>query len=559
MTQQLETNESKADLAARFAGLPAAKRALLNRWLEQQAGDGRKATIPKRSDPRSANASFSQQRIWFIDQLGVAKTSIHRPTLIRFSGTLDVDILRRVLQEIVRRHESLRTTFVAVDGVLRQTVHSEVRLPWDVVDCSQASESERGAFLDEELRTRARRSFDLSTGPLIRATVFRTGECEHLLALNFHHIVFDGWSEHVLFRELRALYEAFAADQSSPLPELETQYGDFAEWQCGQYTAERLDAHLDYWSQRLSGVAPLQLPLDSARPETPSFQGSSITADIPADVVRRLQQLGKERHATLFMVLLAAYKAMLCRLTGQTDIAVACPVVGRQRSEVEALIGCFINLLVLRTEVAENASFDDLLTQVRTTSLEAYERQDVPLEKIVERLSIERDATGTPLVSAMFNLMPVTARRFKLGDLTAESITPPAIDAKFDLSLAVHTGEDDVHLRLDFNQDVFRAESAQRILTQYVLLVRQIADDPTQSIFAPSLITETCERIVPNPIAADAVGKFPTAYGTGRRVGTQDARCGSDCLWPKELEIPRSRARFSLPRTRACVSGRAAG
>jgi amino acid adenylation domain-containing protein len=499
MNEQLETNGSKADLAARFAGLPAAKRALLNRWLDQQAGNGRKAKIPKRSDSDSAIASFSQQRIWFIDQLGVAKTSIHRPTLIRFSGALDVDVLRRVLQEIVRRHESLRTVFTAVDGELWQTVHKEVKLPWDVVDCLKMPESERAEFLNKQFRDRARQPFDLSSGPLIRAAVFCTGENEHLLALNFHHIVFDGWSEQVLFRELRALYAGFATGQSSPLPDLEVQYGDFAEWQCGQYTRERLESHLDYWANRLTGVPPLQLPLDSARPETPSFQGSSINANIPAEVVRRLQQLAKEQNATLFMVLLAAYKALLCRLTGQTDIAVACPVVGRQRSEVETLIGCFINLLVLRTEVPENASFEQLLAQVRTTSLEAYERQDVPLEKIVQRLSIERDATGTSLVSAMFNLMPVSSRRFELGDLTAESITPPAIDAKFDLSLAAHTGEDDVHLRLDFNQDVFGAESARRILKQYLLIVQEIAEDSAQSIFAPSLITQTCEQIVPDP------------------------------------------------------------
>jgi amino acid adenylation domain-containing protein len=509
MNEQLETNGSKTDLAARFAGLPAAKRALLNRWLDQQAGNGRKATIPRRTDTDSAIASFSQQRIWFIDQLGVAKTSIHRPTLIRFSGVLDVEALHRVLQEIVRRHESLRTAFKAVDGELRQIVCTKEDLPWDVVDCLKLPEGESEKFLEEQLRDRARRPFDLASGPLIRATVFRTGESEHLLALNFHHIVFDGWSEQVLFRELRTLYEAFAADQPSPLPELEIQYGDFAEWQCAQYTRERLDSHLEYWTQRLTGVAPLQLPLDSARPETPSFQGSSITADIPAEIVRRLQQLAKEQNATLFIVLLTAYKALLCRLTGQTDIAVACPVVGRQRSEVESLIGCFINLLVLRTEVPENASFDELLSQVRATSLEAYERQEVPLEKIVQRLSIGRDATGTSLVSAMFNLMPVTSRRFELGDLTAESITPPAIDAKFDLSLAVHTGEDDVHLRLDFNQDVFRAESAQRILKQYLLLVQDIAEDSSQSIFTPSLITQTCEQVVPDPRIPMRSASFP--------------------------------------------------
>jgi amino acid adenylation domain-containing protein len=499
MNEQLETNGSKADLAARFAGLPAAKRALLNRWLDQQAGNARKASIARRTDPGSAIASFSQQRIWFIDQLGVAKTSIHRPTLIRFSGALDIDVLHRVLQEIVRRHESLRTVFTAVEGELRQTVCAEVKLPWDVVDCVQLSEAERADFLNTHLRNRARQSFDLSSGPLIQAAVFCIDNSEHLLALNFHHIVFDGWSEQVLFRELRTLYEAFAAGHSSPLLELEIQYGDFAEWQCGQYTGERLDAHLDYWIKRLTGIAPLQLPLDSARPETPSFLGSSITADIPAEIVCRLQQLAKEQNATLFMVLLAAYKALLCRLSGQTDIAVACPVVGRQRSEVESLIGCFINLLVLRTEVGENVSFDDLVAQVRTTSLEAYERQDVPLEKIVQRLSIGRDATGTSLVRAMFNLMPVTSRRFELGDLTAVSVTPPAIDAKFDLSLAAHTGEDDVQLRLDFNQDVFRTESARRILNQYLLLVQEIAEDSKQSIFAPSLITQSCEQIVPDP------------------------------------------------------------
>jgi amino acid adenylation domain-containing protein len=509
MNEQLETNGSKADLAARFAGLPAAKRALLNRWLDQQAGNGRKATIPRRTDPGLAIASFSQQRIWFIDQLGVAKTSIHRPTLIKFSGALDIAALQRVLQEIVRRHESLRTVFTAVNGGLRQIVHTDTRLPWDFIDCSQQSESERTKLLDEQLRNRARQSFDLSSGPLIRAALFCTDNGAHLLALNFHHIVFDGWSEQVLFRELRSLYAAFAAGQASSLPELEIQYGDFAEWQSSQYTRERLDAHLDYWTKRLTGVAPLQLPLDFPRPETPSFQGSSITADIPGEIVSRLQQLAKERSATLFMVLLAAYKALLCRLTGQTDISVACPVVGRQRSEVESLIGCFINLLVLRTEVTESSTFDDLLAQVRTTSLEAYERQDVPLEKIVQRLSIGRDAAGKSLVSAMFNLMPVNARRFELGGLTAESVTPPAIDAKFDLSLAAHTGEADVHLRLDFNQDVFTVESAQRILKQYLLLVQEIAEDSAQSICAPSLVTQTCEQIVPDPRVPMRSASFP--------------------------------------------------
>ncbi|HYY98004.1 MAG TPA: condensation domain-containing protein, partial [Pyrinomonadaceae bacterium] len=335
--------------------------------------------------------SFAQQRLWFLEQLEPGSPAYHIAGALRMVGRLDASALGRSLNEIVRRHESLRTSFVAAAGRPEQVVSPDCRVALPVEDLTALSSAERESEMRRLSREQAQRPFDLSQSPLMRALLLRLNDDEHVLLLTMHHIVSDGWSSGVMVRELTALYEAYRKGADSPLEELGVQYADYALWQREHVAGEALETQLDYWRRQLGGDLPvLELPTLRARASVQTFRAAAHARALPPKLSEELKGLSLGEDATLFMTLLAALQVLLSRYSGQTDLLVGTPVAGRTRAETEALIGCFVNTLVLRARIDERESFRDLLARVKEVCLGAYAHQDVPFEKLVEELQPER-------------------------------------------------------------------------------------------------------------------------------------------------------------------------
>ena len=378
----------KEDLSTRRSKLSQAKQALLEKRLQSKPeDDSTPGTIPRRPGEGLFPLSFGQERMWLLDQLEPGDPAYNRPVFLRLIGRLRAAALEESLNEIIRRHDSLRTVVQAVDGRPFQTVTPTLTLSLPVVDLSNLPEPEREEKSQGLAMEEARRPFDLVKGPPLRAMVLRLSEEEHLLLLVLHHIVFDAWSVRVLLGELRALYDTFASGNPSPLPELPIQYADFAQWQRSWMDGDVLQEQLAYWRQRLEGAPPvLELPIDQPRPPIQTSHGERRSMTLPKALSRSIKDLSQEEGATSFMTLLAAFTTLLHRYTGQNDVVVGSPVAGRDWAETEGLIGFFINTFVLRTDCSGNPTFRELLGRVRETAIGAYAHQDLPFEKLVEEL-----------------------------------------------------------------------------------------------------------------------------------------------------------------------------
>ncbi|MDB4896752.1 MAG: amino acid adenylation domain protein, partial [Firmicutes bacterium] len=381
--------------------------------------------------------SFSQERLWFVDQLEPGSSLYNIPAAIRLTGPLDVAALEQSLNEIIRRHETLRSTFSNVAGRSVQHITAFQPVPLQCVNLTALPDDERAEAVRRLVSEESRRPFDLARGPLLRTTLLVCSATEHVLLPIMHHIIADGWSTGVLVREAATLYQAFAAGQPSPLPELPIQYADFAAWQRSWFVRDVQEQQLAYWRQQLTGVEVLQLPTDHPRPAVPTRTGALASLKLTQALTEGLKAVGRQEGVTLFMTLLAAFQALLHRYTHQADIAVGSPVANRNRAETEGLIGFFVNTLVLRTDLSGNPTFRELLERVRENTLGAYSHQDMPFEQLVEALQPERDLSHSPLFQVMFVLQNVPVPALELSELT---LTPLAVEsgaAKFDLSLAM--------------------------------------------------------------------------------------------------------------------------
>ncbi|HEV3037468.1 MAG TPA: amino acid adenylation domain-containing protein [Candidatus Angelobacter sp.] len=440
--------------------------------------------------------SFAQQRLWFLEQLTGGLALYNMPCPQRFMFPIDEEVLRRSVNEIVRRHETLRTTFALVDGASVQVVAPELELVMPVEDLRSLSPEERD---QESLRIsteHALEPFDLRNGPLIRAKLLRLAEADYLFLLTIHHIVSDGWSLGVFLGELGVLYGAFITGQPSPLPELQIQYSDFSEWQRNWLKGEVLERQLGYWKSQLSSLTTLDLPCDRTRPALPSFQGASHPIELDLEVINRLRLLCAEQDATLFMMLLAAFQSLLFRYTGQEDVVVGSPVANRNRTETEALIGFFVNSLVMRTNLGGDPTFRQLLGRVRETALGAYANQDLPFEMLVDELHPERDLSRNPLFQVVFQLMSTSAI-VKSGDGgtsgdSGQRQSTPALQmgtAKFDLNLTLFESQNAVLGAFEYNTDLFDSARIKRMAGHYAKLLEEIARDPGQRISRLQLLT----------------------------------------------------------------------
>ncbi|HEV3051338.1 MAG TPA: condensation domain-containing protein, partial [Longimicrobium sp.] len=408
--------------------------------------------------------SFAQERLWFLDRLE-AGSAYNLPAALRLTGALDAPALERSLGEIVCRHEALRTVFREGDGDAVQVIVPFAGFTIPFEDLSGLDEADRATEVRRRAREDAARPFDLAEGPLFRATLLRVADEEHVLLLCIHHIVFDGWSSGVLFRELGALYAAFVRGEGDPLPPLPVQYADYAVWQREQLQGEVLGRQIGYWKERLAGApALLELPTDRPRPPVQSHRGARERFDLPRELLDRLQALGRSEGATLYMVMLGAFQLLLSKYSGSEDIVVGSPIAGRTRREVEELIGFFANTLVLRTDLSADPSFRELLGRVREGTLGAYEHQEVPFERLVAELQPERSLSHAPIFQVMFALQNADRSGSGLAGLRVEGVGAELETTKVDLALTAVPYEGGVWGVLEYSTDLFDRSTVRRML-----------------------------------------------------------------------------------------------
>ncbi|MBW4487625.1 MAG: amino acid adenylation domain-containing protein [Trichocoleus desertorum ATA4-8-CV12] len=440
--------------------------------------------------------SFAQQRLWFLEQL-VPNTCLYNvPTVFRLTGELNVAALEQSFNELVCRHEILRTAFVVSEGEPAQAIAPCLSISLPVIDLQHCLVAERYAEAQRMIRTEMQRPFSLSQGPLIQLMLFRLDPSEHILLLNLHHIVFDEWSSGILIREIGALYTAFSTDQSSPLPELPIQYADFAHWQREWLQGGVLESQLAYWRQQLRNLPVLDLPTDRPRTKLPTYRGALHQVELPQSLAEALNALSQDTGNTLFMSLLAAFQTLLYRYTGQTDIAIGSPIANRNRSELENLIGFFANSLVLRGDLSGNPTFVELLERSRHTTLAAYAHQDVPFEKLVEELQPIRNPSYNPLFQVVFALQNAPMTQLELPGLTLNAIEFDTKNSRFDLELYLwECGENfrglwgqgwqnSTGLRgvVVYNTDLFQPETIARFMRSLQTLLEAIVANPHQRL-----------------------------------------------------------------------------
>ena len=473
------------NLDQRIAALSPEQRAVLERRLKEKGtASQQSSSIQKCDRSKPLPLSFSQQRMWLLDQLEPGGVVYNRPTHFRLSGVLDVEALEQSLQEIVQRHEVLRSRFPTIKGQPSLKIEASLPVLLPLVDLSHPLETERHKQLQHIVDKDARTPFDLTAAPLFRLQLVKLSEKEHWLLFSLHHIVFDGWSAGVLQKEITVLYSAFSTQQASPLPELAVQYVDFAQWQRQQLNETRIQSQLKYWKSKLGGELPvLELPTDRPRSQSATDEGAVYVHRLPTTLVDSLKSLSQQADATLFMTLLATFKVLLYKYTQQTDIAVGVPVAGRDRAVTETLIGIFINTIVLKTTLSENPTFQDYLAQVRKTSLEAYANQSVPFEEVVKVLRPNRKLKN-PFFQVFFQLRNLSNEVSHAEDLLIEPIKLEREAVSFDLSLDIVNKESELVCHFQYPTALFDSNTVAQIAEDFQALLCDISTNPLTRINA---------------------------------------------------------------------------
>jgi len=447
--------------------------------------------------------SFSQERLWFLYQLEGVTATYNMPMAIAIHGPFSPELLTQAYTSVVVRHETLRTIFETVGDATRLIIRAPAPQIIPVIDLASFPEEKRETVAEALRHQHGLAGFDLEMGPLHRLTCLRMATETHVLLVNMHHIVSDGWSETLFMREMIQLYHALRQGQPSPLPPLPVQYADYAVWQRRQFENGHFDKQLDYWRSQLGDEPePLAIPTDFARPAVRTFRGAKCRAEIPLATANQLKQLAGQADATLYMALLAGFFHLLARLSGSRDLAVGTPIAGRNRSETEPLIGMFLNSLVLRARLGDEPwTFAQMLDRVKQITLEAYANQDIPFEKLLEELNPERDLSRTPLFQVFFNMLNLPeVDQSQVGDLRFEFLGNPEIGSKFDLTLYLaDIPEHGIALQLSYNADLYTAERMQALLNQFTLLLTKVCRQPEVPLETLSLITDDARQVLPDP------------------------------------------------------------
>jgi amino acid adenylation domain-containing protein len=454
---------------------------------------GTSGTLPLQPVPREAPLplSFAQQRLWFLAQLEPDGWFYNLPFVLRLKGMVDVSALEESFRELIRRHEVLRTTFATIEGEPVQIIAPEPEFSLSMVDLTMLARDERDAGSRCVATEEAQRPFDLSKDQPIRGRIVRMEPGEYLLLVTLHHIAADAWSLTVLVRELTALYVAIRAGRPSPLPPLPVQYADFAQWQRRWLQGPALERHQAYWRGRLGPRLPvLTLQTDYPRPEAQTYRGARCVSTLPGELTDRLVALSRAQGVTMFMLLLAAFQVLLARSTGQTDVVVGTDVANRTRTETEGLIGFFVNLLVLRTDLSGDPTFAELLRRVREGALGAYAHQDLPFDKLVEALKPVRDPSRNPLAQVLFVLQNAPTASIELPGLRVESVDVDSEVSRFDLGLFMDETEEGLVATWKYNADLFTVATITRLAAHFTTLLQSIVSDPAMRLSKLDLLTE---------------------------------------------------------------------
>ncbi|MBD2344914.1 non-ribosomal peptide synthetase [Anabaena subtropica] len=471
----------------KYSNLSSAKKALLEKW---KGGKLKTDTIPKRQVSKNIPLSFSQQRLWFIDQLYHGSSFYNIPVAFHITGQLNIAALQQSLNEILNRHEIWRTNFQIKNGELVQEIRTQVNWDLSIINIEDLSGEDWEPEVKRLVAEEAKKPFNLAKELLVRATLLHLSKAEHVLLVTMHHIITDGWSCGVFLRELSTLYAAFSKNQPSPLPQLPIQYADFAIWQRDRIQGKILTTQLNYWKQQLKGEPPLlQLPTDRPRPTVTTFTGAKQYFKFSKALTDGLRQLSQQADATLFMSLLAAFNILLHHYTDQEDILIGSPIANRNRAELEGMLGLFVNTLVLRNDLTGNPSFRELLHRVREVTLDAYAHQDLPFEMIVEELQPERDLSRNPLYEVMFVLQnsPVSAQ--ELSGLTLRNLEFDSGTAQLDIFLSISESPEGLTGFLEYNTDIFDSATINQFINNFQTLLENIVANPEQTLSQLSLLS----------------------------------------------------------------------
>jgi amino acid adenylation domain-containing protein len=482
-------------LASRIEELSPEKRAVFEKLAAASSHAAPVLTRRHRSLP--VPVSFAQQRLWFLDQLMPGTALFNMSSAYTFEGRVDESILSRALDEVVRRHESLRTSFETVNGEPVQDIHPEARLELESRDIRSLPAAEREAEAQRLIAAAGDEPFDLETGPLVRAVLIRTGENRYVLVVAMHHIISDAWSLDVFWDELLTIWDAFAAGLPSPLSEPALQYADFAEWERERLAGPFLAELVTYWKEQLAALPVLELPTDWPRPAVPSGGGATHSVTVPRPVAEALRTLGQQESATLFMVLLGAFQALLSRYSGQEDVVVGTFATNRDGGELEGMIGFFVNALVLRTDLSGRPTFRALLRQVRRTALEAYVHQAMPFARLIQELAPERDLSRNPLFQVAFQLVNTPGAQNEERDPGDPLFDVQRTTAILDLTCTASESADGIEVEIEYSTDLFEPETIERLGAHYTSLLAGIAREPDRPLQElPLLDDDERRRIV---------------------------------------------------------------
>jgi amino acid adenylation domain-containing protein len=484
-----------SDLLKRLENLSPEKRELVLQKLKKQQ---QPPLLQPVSREKPLPLSFAQQRLWFIDQLEGENSVYNVPFFWQISGILNINALEKAILEIIHRHEILRTSFSIVNESPIQIIHTQPELKIEILDWRQVAEKDKFSKAKHLATAELKQPYDLAKAPLLRVKLLQLADAcgersyqSHLLLLVIHHIVCDGWSMDIFRKELFTLYTTFCNGESSSLPSLSLQYADFAHWQRSYLQGENLNKQLNYWQQQLAEInALLELPTDYQRPSVQSFKGRSEFLEIDLNLTQKLKRLSQESGTTLFMTLLAVFALLLSRYSNQNDIVVGSAIANRNRQEIEPLIGFFVNTLALRTNLQGNPSCRELLQRVKQVTLDAYDHQDLPFEKLIDELGLERSLAHHPLFQVAFGLQSGTPEKIELPGLTLTRFEWENTTTFFDLSLIFRETPQGLTGEWEYASDLFEAQTIQRMTGHLQVLLKGIVDNPNQPINTLSLLTE---------------------------------------------------------------------
>jgi pristinamycin I synthase 3 and 4 len=501
-----------------------------------------RAPLVREHRPERLPLSYAQRRLWFIDQLEGGSAEYNMPQALRLRGELDLPALRRAIDTVVERHESLRTHFAQGGGEPVQIIEPPRPVDLPMEDMSGLSEETQRKKVLDAMRREWEQPFNLSTGPVLRMKLIKVGERDHILLRNFHHIVSDGWSQSVFNREFMLLYEAFQQGRENPLPPLSLQYADFALWQRKWLNEEALARDVEYWRKQLAGIPEqLQLPRDRPRQAMQTYKADYCSATISASQAAALKQLSQRHQSTLYMTLLSAFAVLLGRYSGQDDIVVGSPIANRREARLEDLVGFFVNSLVMRTRLDSRQSFTGLVAQVRKTALEAYQHQDVPFERLVEALSPERSLNKTPIFQVVFALQNAPMGSQQLSGLEVERIAGDELLVRFDLELHVFELENEIGFYWLYNQGLFDHSRMEQMARHYVKLLHEIVAAPGAPLHTLDMLGQEERRLLLHGLNATAQSlPGPTLLNGFEEQallvpGSAAVVCGENALTYREL------------------------